>query len=77
MAGFGHALFRSHGCLKWRLIGITERTHEMVVIGFAMVCYLALIGSLILLVRWEAQISRQRRKGDTALAALRVQARQS
>jgi len=27
----------------------------MVITGFAMACYLALIGALILLVRWEAQ----------------------
>ena len=27
----------------------------MVIIGFAMMCYLALIGALILLVRWEPQ----------------------
>ena len=50
----------------------------MVIIGFAMVCYLALIGNLILLVRWEAQrISRQRRSTDTALAAAGFQGRKS
>jgi len=34
----------------------------MVVMGFAMVCYLALIGALVLLVRWEAdRVSSQQR----------------
>ena len=35
----------------------------MVITGFAIVCYLALIGALILLVRWEAQRMMRKRVG--------------
>jgi hypothetical protein len=32
-----------------------QRRTRMVITGFAMMCYLTLLGALIVLVRWEAQ----------------------